>query len=101
MKKLVCVAALFVSCATPYAKVKTAKTIEEARSYLGDYQPSITPYPPSAEAWYFDRNECVLFVDGKLRMSRDSLTERTNSNGLTRKTISQKQVVCSPSEAGL
>jgi hypothetical protein len=88
--------ALLAGCATPYAKVKTAKTIDEARSYLGDYQPEVLPYPPNAEAWYFGRNECVLFIDGKLRMSKDTYSQRVSSTG-RESHLQPGQVLCSPS----
>ena len=101
MKKLaLCFAAMFVGCATPYAQVKKVHTIEEARALLGSYEPSITPYPPNAEAWYFGKSECVLFIDGKLRMSRDTRTEDVDDNGVKkqRPAWKQGQVICSPSE---
>lgn len=71
MRHVTSLVLLLASCATPYAQVKTAKTIEQARELLNGYEPSVTRYSASVEAWYFGRNECVLFVDGQLRLSRD------------------------------
>jgi hypothetical protein len=99
MRPLPLALVLLSGCATtPFAKVKEAKTIEAARALLDGYEPSITPYPPNAEAWYFGRNECVLFVDGKVRLSKSSETTVTYSDGKSRKLYNQKQVACAPSQ---
>ncbi|MFZ5445244.1 MAG: hypothetical protein ACOZQL_34960 [Myxococcota bacterium] len=87
---------LLGACATPYARVKDAKTIEQARALLGSYEPKVTPYPPNAEAWYFGKNECVLFVDGALRLSKSSSTQL--EGGVAVRPDEQKQVLCAPSE---
>lgn len=71
---------LCAGCATPWAQVKDAKTIEEA--------------------WYFGKNECVLFVDGKIRLSKTSSTEATYESGAVkpRPDSEHSHVVCAPSE---
>jgi hypothetical protein len=87
---------LLAGCAaSPWVKVKDAKTIEEARTLLGGTTPQVTPYPPNAEAWYFGKNECVLFVDGKLRFSKSSysVTDETPVRD-----AKQQQVLCTPSD---
>lgn len=86
---------LLAACATPWARVKDAKTIEAARALLGGYEPQVTTYPPNAEAWYFGKNECVLFVDGALRLSKSSYTSH---DGVSARAAQQKQVLCAPSE---
>lgn len=86
-------ALLATACASPWASVKNAKTLDEARALLGGYQPSVETYGPTTEAWYFGKNECVLFVDGRLRVSKSSYTETESGRVASSK---QQQVVCSP-----
>ena len=62
--------AALAGCVTPYERVKDLKTIEAARAELGRTQlVAINQFPPNGEAWYFDWQHCVLYVDGKFRMS--------------------------------
>jgi len=87
---------LLAGCAaSPWIKVKDAKTIEEARALLDGTTPQVTPYPPNAEAWYFGKNECVLFLDGKLRVSKSSQSVRGDNPVPDAK---QQQVLCTPSD---
>lgn len=89
---------LLTACATPFAQVSKAKTIEEARQLLGSYQPQVTQYPPNAEAWYFGNNECVLFVDGILRLGKSSQTTRQSvTNPAVALGARQEEVLCAPS----
>ena len=81
--------------ASPFAQVAKARTIEEARKLLGDTRPMVTPYPPNAEAWYFGKNECVLFVDGKVRLSKSSYTQKGDNEVPASK---EAQVLCAPSQ---
>ncbi|MDP1826070.1 MAG: hypothetical protein Q8L48_22585 [Archangium sp.] len=99
MKQIALALSLLAGCATPWLQVKDAKTIEEARKQLGSYTPSVTPYPPNAEAWYFGKNECVLFIDGKVRFSKSSWhwTERDGVR-INAPAHQQEQVLCAPSQ---
>lgn len=78
-----------------YERVKNAHDLDTARSQLRGVEPSITKYPPNAEAWYFGKNECVLFIDGKVRLSRSSYTQRGD---VAVASWRERQVLCSPSE---
>ncbi|MGV3621805.1 MAG: hypothetical protein ACO1OB_13360 [Archangium sp.] len=91
----VLVAVTCAGCASVYDRVKATGSIEEGRAALQGYEPAITPYPPNAEAWYFGRNECVLFVDGKLRVSKSSYTKEDDQRVTA---WEEKQVLCSPSD---
>lgn len=90
------VIAVFASSCVPstYARVRQVSTIEQARQELRGEQPSITQYPPNAEAWYFGKNECVLFIDGVLRFSKSTFKTEDDQSVADWK---QTQVVCSPS----
>lgn len=61
---------VLAGCATPFSRVKDAKTIDEARAQLGTSKPVIKTYGANAEAWYFENDDCVLFVDGQVRMTK-------------------------------
>ena len=91
------VVAVFVSSCGPsvFTRVSKAKTIEQARLELRGEAPTITSYPPNAEAWYFGKNECVLFVDGVVRVSKTSYKKEDDQSVADWK---QNQVVCTPSE---
>jgi hypothetical protein len=85
---------LLAGCAlTPFQRVRQAATLDEARELLGTEKPEVTKYPPHAEAWYFSKFECVLFVDGKLTQAK---TSEFNEEGTYVPRNRQVQVLCVP-----
>ncbi|MFT3711847.1 MAG: hypothetical protein QM817_29765 [Archangium sp.] len=88
-------ALLLTGCVSAFERVRQTDTIEQARRVLkGETPTSITKYPPNAEAWYFGKNQCVLFVDGKQREWRSSITEAEQGHVLPSEV---QAVLCSPS----
>lgn len=62
---------LLSGCVTTFERVKASKTLDAAKLALNGESPTaINPHPPNAEAWYFGWQQCVLFVEGKLRLAK-------------------------------
>ena len=97
MRTLLTLVALFASSCGPsvFTRVSKARTLEQARLELRGEEPTITPYPPNAEAWYFGKNECVLFVDGVIRVTKTSAKKQNDQSVPDWK---QNQVLCTPSD---
>lgn len=58
-------------CATTFERVVAVKTLDEAKAILGAEKPTaINEHPPNAESWYFGWQQCVLFIDGKQRLTK-------------------------------
>lgn len=95
MKRALLLMMVLTGCTSAFERVKKAHHIRAARDELNGYEPSIVKLGPDAEAWYFGKTECVLFVNGRLVQSKSSRTEKTGDNV---KPSEEEAVLCRPSE---
>lgn len=85
---------------SPFTRVKTASSIDDARAKLDGYEPKVKHYGPNAEAWYFVNDDCVLFVDGQVRMTR-AAAEKITYVGTEKDPAQPQEDACAPKETRL